>query len=257
MSLNVPLDAVKFDENGLVPCIVQDRVTRDVLMLAYMNRESLAKTMETGRTWFWSRSRSELWPKGETSGNIQKVRDIRLDCDGDAVLMVVDQEGTGACHTGEWTCFHRGIDGEKAPSGVAGDGLAAGAGRAAEPGAEGVASTAEAGAGVTAHDDLGGRALGRVLDDVMGVILDRRANPVEGSYTCYLLDKGKDKILKKVGEETSEVIIASKNDSKDEVVYETADLLYHLLVLLAYHGYSLKDVARELDRRKPPSGPKK
>lgn len=245
MGLNIPLDAVKFDENGLVPCIVQDRVTGDVLMLAYMNRESLAKTLETGRTWFWSRSRSELWPKGDTSGNIQRVRDIRLDCDGDAVLAVVDQEGTGACHTGEWTCFHRRLGVEKAPSGVA---------RAAktEP-AEAMAHAAEPEVGAAACGGLGGRALGGVLDDVMGVILDRRANPVEGSYTCYLFDKGKDKILKKVGEETSEVIIASKNDSKDEVVYETSDLLYHLLVLLAYHGYSLKDVARELDRRKSPS----
>ncbi|MBO8126265.1 MAG: bifunctional phosphoribosyl-AMP cyclohydrolase/phosphoribosyl-ATP diphosphatase HisIE [Firmicutes bacterium] len=177
--------------NGLIPAIVQDADSGEVLMLAYMNQESLAKTLETGRTWFYSRSRQELWPKGETSGNIQEVVSITTDCDQDTLLIKVHQKGTGACHEGTWSCFHYPIKGEQE--------------LAATP---------------------------KILDELRRVIRDRKENPVEGSYTNYLLEKGVDKICKKIGEEAAEVIVAAKNRSPEELSQEAADLLYHLMVLL-------------------------
>ncbi len=214
---DIDLSMVKFDEKGLVPAIVQEE-NGQVLMLAYMNEESLKKTLETGFTWFWSRSRQQLWRKGETSGNIQRVIDISYDCDGDTLLVTVHQTGV-ACHTGTYSCF---------------------SGRKLTPDTKSVAV-------VTEEPQ---RPLAEVIYDLYNVIQDRQLNPVEGSYTNYLFAKGQDKILKKVGEEATETVIASKNESRKEVVYEMADLWYHCLVLLAYHGISPEALFSELMGRR-------
>ena len=193
------VDTIKFDERGLVSVITQDVDTKEVLMLAYANREALEKSQKTGEAHYYSRSRKELWHKGATSGHIQHIIDIRYDCDGDAVLYLVRQDGA-ACHTGQYTCFYRSMEGS-------------------------------------------------TLERLNQVIADRKANPKEGSYTNYLFGKGIDKILKKVGEESAEVIIAAKNSNREEVSYETADLLYHLTVLLAQMGLEWPDVMAELKKR--------
>jgi phosphoribosyl-ATP pyrophosphohydrolase/phosphoribosyl-AMP cyclohydrolase len=194
---------VKFDEQGLVPAIVQDARSREVLTVAYMNRESLAKTFDTGETWFWSRSRQTLWHKGETSSNTQKVIDIALDCDNDAVVVRVIPAGP-ACHTGARSCF----------------------------------GEIEAGAG-----------LGEVLDQLYKLIESRERERPEKSYTTYLFNEGLDKILKKVGEESAETIIAAKNSESAPLVSEVSDLIYHLLVLLVARGVTLDEVAAELRSR--------
>ncbi|MGN1098290.1 MAG: bifunctional phosphoribosyl-AMP cyclohydrolase/phosphoribosyl-ATP diphosphatase HisIE, partial [Clostridia bacterium] len=178
------IDEIKFDEKGLVPAVIQDASDGRVLMLAYMNREYLEKTVETGKTWFYSRSRQQLWNKGETSGHFQNVKEILVDCDCDALVIKVDQTGA-ACHTGNPTCFYR-----KAENGQLAD------------------YTQPAGPSI--------------LDEIYAVVKDRMENPKEGSYTNYLLDTGIDKILKKVGEECSETIIAAKNDEPDEIALETS-----------------------------------
>lgn len=218
MDKNMDISMVKFDEKGLVPAIVQEE-NGQVLMLAYMNEESLKKTIDTGYTWFYSRSRKSLWNKGETSGNKQKVREISYDCDGDALLIKVHQTGV-ACHTGTYTCF----SGRQLLGGE------------------------EKGVAVVAPEPQ--TSLTAVLNDLYNVIQDRRLNPVEGSYTNYLFDKGQDKILKKVGEEAVETVIASKNNSGEEVLYEMGDLWYHCLVLLAYHKLSPDQLLHELMRRR-------
>ncbi|NLM04266.1 MAG: imidazole glycerol phosphate synthase subunit HisF [Clostridiales bacterium] len=202
------LKEIKFDEKGLIPAIVQDIRTKEVLMMAYMNEESLKKTLETNKTWFWSRSRQELWNKGATSGNIQKVVQVDYDCDGDSLLVLVEQKGV-ACHTGERSCFYNSIY------------------KTTEEGAVG----------------------SEVLEQLYKIIDDRKINPVEGSYTKYLFDKGIDKILKKIGEESAEVIIAAKNPDKEAIVYETSDLIYHLFVLLREKGIPLEDIYKELRSR--------
>ena len=207
------LEKICFDQKGLVPAVVQDVSTGTVLMLAYMNRESLAKTIETGTTWFYSRSRQELWNKGATSGHMQQVREMYYDCDGDTLLVKVEQVGA-ACHEGTFSCFSRKF----------GD---------AEP--------TQTDRPVTPED---------VLPELYEVIEERRQNPVEGSYTHSLFEKGQDKILKKVGEEAAETIIASKNNSQGEVIYEMADLWYHCLVLLAWHGVGLEELLSELGKRR-------
>lgn len=207
------IDAIKFDERGLVPAIIQDYSTRAVLMLAYMNRESLQKTIDSGVTWFYSRSRQRLWQKGETSGHIQKVKSIYYDCDADAILVQVDQTGP-ACHEGTYSCFSRRLDS-----------------------AENNSPAVEQGAAV-------------VLQELYNVIIDRKNNRKEGSYTNYLFDKGQDKILKKIGEEAAETIIASKNQSKSETLYEMADLWYHCLVLLGYHSIAPAELLAELQGRR-------
>src|SRR6476659_3149152 len=194
---------VHFDEDGLVPAIVQDAHTREVLMLAYMNAESFGRTLETGQTWFWSRSRKELWHKGETSGNTQDVVTLTADCDNDAIILLVEPAGP-ACHTGARSCF---------------------------------------------DPDLPGPQPGGLLHELYDVIKSRREERPEGSYTTYLFDKGLDKILKKVGEESAETIIAAKNEDKKQLVAETADLLYHLLVLLVERDVNLDDVREELAQR--------
>lgn len=198
------LDDVKFDERGLIPAIVQNAATREVLTLAYMNRESLEKTIETQQTWFWSRSRGELWHKGETSGNTQKVVSLTLDCDADAIVVLVDPAGP-ACHTGATSCFEIGLN------------------------ATGV---------------------GSVLDQLYELIQSRERERPSNSYTTYLFDEGLDKILKKLGEESAETIIAAKNEDQGRVVSEVADLMYHLLVLLVARGVSLDEVSQELGQRR-------
>lgn len=198
-------DMLKFDENGLIPAVVVDAGTRQVLTLAYMNRESLEISIKEKRTCFYSRSRQTLWRKGETSGNIQHIRRITADCDADALLVEVDKEGP-ACHTGAESCFFNTLFETEKPSGFSVHGL-------------------------------------------YNLLCDRKANPEEGSYTSYLFDKGLDKILKKVGEESTEVIIAAKARDKSETVYEIADLAYHILVLMAEAGITVDEVRNELASR--------
>lgn len=197
---------IKWDEKGLVPAIIQDAITNKVLMMAYMNEESLNKTKETGQTWFFSRSRNELWNKGETSGNTQEVVDISTDCDGDTILITVIPAGP-ACHTGEVSCFYNEIKTFK---------------------------------------EVPNR---QVLFEEYDMIVDRKNNPKEGSYTNYLFTEGVDKICKKIGEESTETVIAAKNDSKEELIYEASDLLYHLNVLLVNQGVSLDDLMIEIEKR--------
>ena len=211
--INSILDGLKFDSNGLIPAIIRDDSSGEVLMMAYMNRESLEKTLDTGYTWFYSRSRKEFWNKGATSGNTQKVLDVSYDCDADCLLIQVEQKGV-ACHTGEKSCFYNKI----------------------------IAAEKEAGSEP--------ENLGETLKAVYEVILDRQQKRPEKSYTTYLFDKGQDKILKKIGEEAAEIIIASKSDNKEEVIYECGDFIYHMLVLLANHGLTLDDLAKELNKRR-------
>ena len=199
------IDELKFDEKGLIPAIVVDAVTKKVLTLAYMNRESLAVSMEKGLTCFWSRSRQELWLKGETSGNYQHIVSITADCDGDALVVVVRKDGP-ACHTGQETCFHQPV--------------------------------------WQAED-----ASDFTLQGLYRMLQGRQEELPEGSYTTYLFRKGLDKILKKVGEECTEVIIAAKADDKAETVYELADLAYHAMVLMVQMGITVEDLHKELASR--------
>jgi len=215
--MNVDLSMIQFDAHGLVPVVVQEE-NNQVLMLAYMNREALEKTIETGAAWYYSRSRKKLWKKGETSGNVQRVQELSYDCDGDTLLLRVKQTGV-ACHTGSYSCF---------------------SGRTLYHASENSIVP------VDAKDDM---PLAEILSDLYQVIQSRRLHPVEGSYTNYLFDKGQDKILKKLGEETAETIIASKNNIREDVLYEMGDLWYHCLVLLAYHNMTPEDLLEELKRR--------
>lgn len=211
--MQVDFTKIKFDEKGLVPAVIQDATTGKVLMLAYMNAVSLQRTVETGYTWFWSRSRQELWNKGATSGNVQKVVDIKYDCDGDSLLLQVKQTGS-ACHTGEYSCFHNILWRENnLPS-------------------------------------VNGQITSAILNELYDVIQQKRIHGGEKSYTKYLFTSGQDKILKKVGEEAAETIIASKNNNNGEVVYEMSDLWYHCLVLLAYHNISPSELLAELGSRR-------
>ncbi|MFC0274644.1 bifunctional phosphoribosyl-AMP cyclohydrolase/phosphoribosyl-ATP diphosphatase HisIE [Metabacillus herbersteinensis] len=204
------LDDIKFDEKGLVPAIVQDVSTKAVLTLAYMNKESLEKTLFTGETWFYSRSRQELWHKGATSGNTQKVIDLKYDCDQDAILVIVQPDGP-ACHTGAFSCFNDSI-------------------KMTEP-----ATTKESSF--------------EILATLESLIAQREDEKPEGSYTTYLFTEGVDKILKKVGEEASEVIIAAKNRDKEELKWEAADLIFHLMVLLREQKLPLAEVLEVLKER--------
>ena len=200
------IDELKFDAQGLIPAIVVDAGSKKVLTLAYMNRESLEITMKEGRTCFWSRSRQELWRKGETSGNVQHVVDITADCDRDALVVTVNKEGP-ACHLGTDSCFNDKVfvnDSQSSPFS---------------------------------------------LEGLYGLLQGRKAELPEGSYTTYLFQKGMDKILKKVGEESTEVIIAGKAGDRAETVYEIADLMYHVMVLMVEMGISVEDVRGELASR--------
>lgn len=203
----IPVEQIRYDAQGLVPAIVQDYLDGTVLMMAWMNQESLTKTLETGETWFWSRSRQELWHKGATSGHLQRVRSVRYDCDSDALLVGVEQVGDIACHTGERSCFHQ----------VAGS--------------------------ITAPP-------ADTLSQVFAVIRDRQAHPNPDSYTCKLLAGGDNKILKKIGEEAAEVVMACKDDDAEAIASEAADLLYHTLVALAHHNVDLRAVYQKLQERR-------
>ncbi len=203
--------------SGLIPAVIQDYKTGEVLMVAYMNRESLNKSLTTGTTWFWSRSKKKLWNKGETSGNIQKIKAIKYDCDGDALLISVEQVGN-ACHTGNRSCFYRtlknidkNIDFKKCPT-----------------------------------DSL----KQNIMDELYGVIESRIKNRVSDSYTYSLHKKGLDEIIKKFGEESMEVVLSSKHQSKRSTVYEIADLLYHLLVLMVEKKITLEEIFNELKNRR-------
>ena len=226
----VNIKEIAFDKNGLVPAVVQEARSGKVLMVAYMNSESLQKTIETGRTWFYSRSRQKLWNKGEQSGHFQEVREISVDCDADTLLIQVDQTGA-ACHTGHKTCFFRGLGG-------------------------------------TEDKEYTGSLT--ILSDLQDEIKEKRQHPTEKSYTAYLLETGIDKIGKKIGEEASEVIIAGKNADwavadktekgaalRDEVCKESADLLYHLAVLWEKTGVGVNDVMAVLEARSHVKGNKK
>lgn len=211
--MKIAIADVKFDEYGLVPAIVQDANTLEVLTLAYMNRESLERTLAEHETWFWSRSRASLWHKGETSGNKQRVVEVNLDCDYDALRVLVVPEGP-ACHTGAQTCFHN------------------------EP--EDTSKEAKVETESSKTD------LGKTLRNLYSTIDSRKRERPEGSYTAYLFDQGLDKILKKVGEECAETIIAAKNEDRLALVKESSDLLYHLLVLFVERGLTLEEVRDEL-----------
>lgn len=210
---------IKFDEKGLVPAVVQEE-NGQVLMLAYMNEQSLQKTIETGYTCFYSRSRQELWEKGATSGNRQQVKEISYDCDGDTLLVRVHQTGV-ACHTGTYSCFSGRQLGERKKQVM-----------------------------LVENDAAADKLPAKILNELYAVIQERKLNPVDGSYTNYLFDKGQDKILKKIGEEATETVIASKNNDKEEILYEMGDLWYHCLVLLAYHNISPDELFGELMNRR-------
>jgi len=208
--MTVELNKLKFDEHGLIPAVVQDIRTREVLTLAYMNAESLARTVETKETWFWSRSRNALWHKGETSGNTQRVIELLPDCDGDAIVVLVEPAGP-ACHTGARSCFES--------------------------------------AGVyeqTTPDQL--------FDRLYALVKERERNRPSGSYTTYLFNEGLDKILKKFGEESTETIVAAKNDEDERLIAEVSDLVYHLIVLLVARGITLDQIRAELGRRRAAGG---
>ena len=207
------VDNVRFDENGLVPVVAQDAATGDVLTLAYANREAVEKTLATGEAHFYSRSRRELWRKGATSGNTQKVVEVRLDCDADALLYRVEPRGP-ACHTGERTCFFTTMPGE--------------------------------GVGVAASK-ADGASFGTVVERLAGVIAERHREMPEGSYTAGLIRRGTERVAQKVGEESVEVVIAALRDER--LAEETADLVYHLLVLLEERGVGIDEVAGVLRDR--------
>jgi len=204
---------LKTNEQGLVPVVAQDYLSNEVLMVAYMNEEAYTKTLETKKAHYFSRSRNKLWFKGETSGHFQNVKSMLIDCDDDTLVIKIQQEGA-ACHTGAFSCFYREI---------------------------------------LTVDDLtvvNNVINSRVLEEVYQVVLDRKNNPKEGSYTNYLFDKGIDKILKKVGEEAAEVIIGAKNEGPDEIIYEISDLLYHLTVLIVEKDTNWEAIFRELAKRR-------
>lgn len=241
LELSLPFEdlkqRVKWDADGLVPAIVQDVVTNKVLMLAYMNDESLLKSVETGQTWFWSRSRAELWNKGATSGHTQQIISLSYDCDGDTLLVFVHPQGP-ACHTGEETCFYRlaaSVEEQVLadPAAVTADSMRT--------------ATSDSALGFESNPNPDNRFA--VLAELESLIAKRYEERPEGAYTTYLFDKGLDKILKKVGEETAESIIAAKNQDNDELRYEVSDLIYHLLVLLRERNLPLDDIMVELERR--------
>lgn len=234
---------LKFKDNGLIPAIAQDHATGEVLMMAYMNREALQKTLETGQAWYWSRGRQALWMKGETSGHVQKVKEILADCDGDSLLLRVEQVGPGACHEGYRSCFHNPL--EPGAGAAGGDG-----GAGAEGGKGDGAGSRTVGERTFDPAEVYGAKSQAILFDLFKVIMERKDRPVEGSYTAYLFREGIDKILKKIGEEASEVVIAAKNEATRPFLEEVADLLYHLLVLLAEKGVSPRQVFEVLEERR-------
>lgn len=245
--MNDLIDKLKFNDQGLIPAVLQDYNTKEVLMVAYMNETALKKTLETNKATFWSRSRQELWLKGQTSGNYQIVKELRLDCDNDTLLVLVEPQGP-ACHTGSKSCFYRSLE----------DGKIQEADKAEQK-----ADRSEQSDYISNQSDsLQSKYSGMDVDiseeeysktlflyRLYGVIAGRKANPVEGSYTNYLFDEGVDKICKKVGEEAAEVIIGAKNADKEEMVYEIGDLIYHLMVLMNLYEIPITDILDELESR--------
>ncbi len=212
------IDTLKFDADGLIPAVIQDAQTRQVLMAAYMNRESIRKTLDEGRTCFWSRKRKALWVKGETSGHYQQVKSVFCDCDRDCLLIQVEQTGA-ACHTGRKSCFFTQLPG-------------------------------------SAHSPDTGDAFSSCrqfsLDELYRIVQSRKANRPEGSYTARLIASGQDRVLKKVAEEAGEVMLASKNNDRDEIISEMADLWFHSILVLAYHDIPPEAVVVELAQRHRP-----
>jgi phosphoribosyl-ATP pyrophosphohydrolase/phosphoribosyl-AMP cyclohydrolase len=211
--MNFKVEDLVFDERGLIPAIVQDARNHEVLTLAYMNHESLRRTIATGETWFWSRSRKELWHKGETSGHTQRVVDLRIDCDRDAIVITVEPHGP-ACHTGQDSCFHNRLEDESSA----------------------IADVR------TGFDET--------LDDLYALLASRYHERPSGSYTTQLFDEGIEKILAKVDEESQETIVAGRSETNQRLIEETSDLLYHMLVLLVQRGVTLPEIRAELRRRR-------
>lgn len=207
------INELKFNAHGLIPAVVQNIETKEVLMVAYMNADTLKQTLETGRATFWSRSRKEVWVKGATSGNYMYVKEVRVDCDADCLVLLVNPAGP-ACHTGNRSCFFRKVEDGK-----------------------------------LVKDDVP-PARNDIFEREQAVVIDRKKNPEDGSYTNYLFDKGEDKILKKVGEEAAEVVIAGKNRDKGEISYEVSDLIYHLTVMLVDNDMTWDDIYKEMERRR-------
>ena len=207
------INELKFNAHGLIPAVVQNIETKEVLMVAYMNADTLKQTLETGRATFWSRSRKEVWVKGATSGNYMYVKEVRVDCDADCLVLLVNPAGP-ACHTGNRSCFFRKVEDGK-----------------------------------LVKDDTVPES-NDIFEREQAVVIDRKANPEDGSYTNYLFDKGEDKILKKVGEEATEVVIAGKNRDKGEISYEVSDLIYHLTVMLVDNDMTWDDIYKEMERRR-------
>lgn len=220
--MRLRIEDLKFDHNGLVPAVVQDVSSNEVLMLAYMNAESLRRTSVTNETWFWSRSRNELWHKGETSGNTQQVVDILVDCDADTILVLVNPSGP-ACHTGKQTCFHNQLAGDS--------------------------RVAEVSGAMTARQ-TNTTQFGSLLEDLYSLIKSRHHERPEGSYTTFLFNEGLEKILAKVSEEAGETVTAGRDESDQRLTEETSDLIYHLLVLLVERGITLDQIRAELAHRR-------
>jgi len=218
--MKLAIEDLKFDERGLIPAIVQDARTLEVLTLAYMNEESLRRTLADEETWFWSRSRSMLWHKGATSGNTQRVVEVVADCDADALNILVEPKGP-ACHTGARSCFHNQLQ-------------------------DAMHERSEGELQIIASQP----ALGAVLESLYTIIESRRLERPAGSYTTYLFNQGLDKILKKIGEEAAETIISAKNEARESLVAEVSDLTYHLIVLLVERGVRLEEIATEMKARR-------
>lgn len=215
---------LKWGPDGLIPAVAQDVKTGQVLMQAYMNEEALRLTLETGTAWYWSRSRQELWQKGATSGHYQRVREVRTDCDGDSLLLLVEQEGV-ACHEGTYSCFTRRVDGSPR-------------------------ALVDTAFWPIQPDETVPYDIGTVLRELTAVLVDRRAHPEPGSYTSKLFTKGADAYCKKIGEEATEVVLAVKNRDRENLAFEVADVWFHTLIALVDNGLGPRDVAEELARRR-------
>ena len=215
---------LKWGPDGLISAVVQDVKTGQVLMQAYMNEEALRLTLETGTAWYWSRSRQELWQKGATSGHYQRVREVRTDCDGDSLLLLVEQEGV-ACHEGTYSCFTRRVDGSPR-------------------------ALVDTAFWPIQPDETVPYDIGTVLRELTAVLVDRRAHPEPGSYTSKLFTKGADAYCKKIGEEATEVVLAVKNRDRENLAFEVADVWFHTLIALVDNGLGPRDVAEELARRR-------
>ena len=214
-SKNFSIEELRFDNNGLIPAIAQDWLDGSILMLAWMNKESLNKTLETRNVHYWSRSRSEIWRKGSTSGSTQFLKGIRFDCDNDALVLSIEQHGSGACHTGEKSCFFNEIDSNS------------------------INKTAKK---ISPFSNI--------CSELFDTLNERSINPLEKSYTNHLLTKGSNTILKKMGEETAEFIMACKDNDKDEIANEASDIIYHLQVALLHKGVNWRDVLTVLESRR-------